>query len=79
VTTVVEVGDVVTVVVVSAGNVTDTAESGCVLTVRLVLPEQDLRPDVAFIFHEVAVFNNDVFVFPLAFSAELVKFLDCCV
>jgi len=76
VTTVVVVEVEVVEVVVVIGNVTGVASSGCVLTVE---PEHFMTPDVAFVFHDVAVFNNEVFDLPLALEADNVKFFDCCV
>jgi hypothetical protein len=72
---VVEVGGVEVVVVI--GNVVVVA--GCVLIMGAVEPEHFVRPDVAFVFHDVAVFNKEVFFLPLALAAADVKFFDCCV
>jgi len=76
VTTVVVVEGGVVEVVVVIGNVTGVGKSGCVLDVE---PEHFMRPDVAFVFHEAAVFNKDVLELPLALEAADVKFFDCCV
>ena len=68
---------VVVVLEVVVGNVVVVA--GCVLIVGAVEPEHFVRPDVAFVFHDVAVFNSEVFDLPFAFAAAAVKFFDCCV
>jgi hypothetical protein len=65
-------GVAVVVVVVIAGNVT-----GVVVVEEL--GEHDFLPAVAFFFHDVAVFNKEVFFLPLALAAARVKFFDCCV
>ena len=77
VTTVVVVLGVVVVLEVVVGNVVVVA--GCVLIVGAVEPEHLMRPDVAFVFQDVAVFNSEVFDLPFAFAAADVKFFDCCV
>jgi hypothetical protein len=46
---------------------------------ELLSVEHFVRPDVAFVFQDVAVFSKDVFDLPFAFAAAAVKFFDCCV
>jgi hypothetical protein len=45
--------------------------------VVVVLGVQDRRPEVSFVFQDVAVFNRAVFVLPFALEAAVLKFFDC--